>query len=90
MGLKRCAVRDIDGRGKHILNVLDDAGIFENTHRPAGCNLDHDIDIAIWPVIAACARAEQSGACNASRLKSGFVLLKRGDDVLSVHGNTIA
>jgi AbrB family looped-hinge helix DNA binding protein len=90
VGLKRRAIRDIDGRGEHILYVLDDAGIFENTHGPARCNLDHDVDIAIGPVVAACARAEQSGMCNAPRLKSGFVLLKRGDDVLSVHGNNIA
>ena len=90
MGLKRRAIRNIDGSGKHILYVLDDAGIFENTHGPAGRKLDHDIDIAIWPVAPRAREAEQRGMCNAQRFKSGFVLLERGDDVLSVHGNTIA
>ena len=57
---------------------------------PSGRDLDHDIDIAIWPGVAARAGAEKGGMRNALRLESGFVSLERRDDVLSVHARTLA
>lgn len=50
-----------------------------------GIDLDHDVDVAIGPVVAARHRAEQSGAAHAARPQRRFRSAQNGKSFITIH-----
>src|SRR5271170_7462262 len=73
VGFQRLAVYDIDRAVEQGRNIFLKSYVTPNSHMRLGIDLDHNIDVAVGPVVAARTRAEQSGMTDAARTQGGFV-----------------
>src|SRR3954453_1061 len=82
--LEPVAAHDIDGAIEQRGDVILERDILVDADPGGGIDFDHDIDVAVGPVIAAGTRAEQGGVADAARPQSGFVLPQPVYDFLPI------
>ena len=90
MGLQGFTVHDVDAAGEKSGNIIFQTHIGVNILHGIRFDIDHDVDIAVGPIVAARDRAEQSGVGYAARPQGGLVFPERGKDFLTVHSECIA
>jgi len=70
---QRASARDIDRPTHHFLEGLLNPAHRNDAPHPRRIDVDHDIDIAVRPIIAACDRAKQGSVNHSNGLKLGLV-----------------
>src|SRR5579862_5651801 len=85
VGFQSLAVHDINGLVEQGRNIFLKPYVTPDPDMRLGIDLNHNIDVAVRPVVAACARAEQRGMTDAPRAQSRFVFPQPGKDFLTVH-----
>lgn len=84
-GFESVTVNDIDRAVKQSGNVFFQPGIVEDGDVSHGIEFDHDVDIAVGPVVTPRARAEEGGVPDAPRPQSRLVFPQPGKNFLTVH-----
>src|SRR5271166_234425 len=79
------AVCDIDPAREQVAKILRNGDIFPQSDRRVRSDLDQNVDVAVRPIVAASARAEQRGVSDAPRAQSRLVFLQSADDRLPIH-----
>src|SRR3954468_22949103 len=82
--LEPVAVHDIDGTIEQRRDVILERDILVDADPGRGIDFDHDIDIAVGPIVAAGPRAEQGGMADAAGAQGGLVLPQPVYDFLSI------
>src|SRR4051812_46269859 len=82
--LEPLAAQDIDGTIEQRRDVILERNILVDADPGRGIDFDHDVDIAVGPVVAASLRAEQGGMADAARPQGGLVLPQPVDDFLPI------
>lgn len=67
MGLERVTIDHIDRALKQSGNVIPQSHIIENGDVSLWIDVDHDIEVAVGPVLAARDRTEDGGVTNTAR-----------------------
>src|SRR5271165_3830367 len=83
--LKPGAVDNIDRAVEQAGDVLFRSGVIEDGDVCGRIKFDHDVDVAVGPVVAARTGAEQRCVTDATRAQSRFVFPQPGKDFLTVH-----
>ena len=83
--LKPVTVDNINRAVEQTGYVIFEAGVINNSDVGRRININHDVDVAIGPVIAACTRAEQGSVIDTPRAQRRFVFPQPGKDFLTVH-----
>jgi hypothetical protein len=73
MGLESVAAYHVDGAIEQAGNIFFQTDVIEHGHARLGINLDHDIEVAVGPVLAAYDRAEHGGMTDAARPQGALV-----------------
>src|SRR5437588_11413661 len=74
MRLQSVAAYHVDGAIEQAGNIFFQTDVVEHSHARLGINLDHDIEVAIGPVLAASNRAEHGGMTDAARPQGALVV----------------
>ncbi len=80
---QRASARDIDWPTHYFLEGLLNSPHRNDAPHPRRIDIDHDIDIAVWPIIASCDGAEQGSVNHPNSLKLGLVRPDGGDGVVA-------
>src|ERR1700722_9340430 len=83
-------VGDIDPGRKQILKIVFDADILEQVDIRLGCDLDHDVDVAVRALVATRVRSEQGRMRDAALTQGALVFPQPVDDLLPVHGASLS
>ena len=79
------AVRHVNARGKHVFEVMDNAGILKQAYARIRRDFDQDVDVAVGAVVAARDRTEQRGMGDALRPQVGLALPELLYDLVAFH-----
>src|SRR6185312_707495 len=82
--LEPLAAHNIDGTIEQRRDVILERDILVDADPGGRIDFDHDVDIAVGPVVAAGTRAEQGGMADAARPQGGLVLPQPVYDVLPI------
>src|SRR3954454_3456157 len=82
--LEPLAAYDIDGTIEQRRDIILERDILIDADRGRRIDFDHDVDVAVGPVVAASTRAEQGGMADATRAQGGLVLPQPVDDFLPI------
>jgi hypothetical protein len=88
--LKPGAVDNIDRAVEQARYVLFQSGVIEDRDVCGRIKFEHDVDVAVGPVVAARTGAEQRCLTDATGAQSRFVFPQPGKDFLTVHASRIA
>src|SRR6266403_2451581 len=87
----QCVACDhIDRLAKEFGDIVLKPNIGVDVPNGLGIDIDHEIDIAVWTIVAAHPRTEQGGMGHAALTQGAFVLPKSVENLLSVHGSNLA
>lgn len=86
MGLQRIAVDHIDRPWEQGGDGVLEPGIGENIERGGRVELDHDVNIAVWPRLPPRDGAEDCGMPDPSRAQAGLVPAENGNGLVAGHG----
>src|SRR5829696_2188101 len=78
IGLERVPAHDVGGTVKEASDVFFQAGIIEDGNARVGVDLEHDVNVAVGPVVAACARAKQRRPAYSARAQIAFITAQDG------------
>src|ERR1700735_2502631 len=67
VGVESVAAYNINGAVEQPCDVILKRDIFKDANRRCRIDFDHDVDVAVRPVVAASARAEQRRVTDAAR-----------------------
>src|SRR5690349_948212 len=82
--LEPLAAHDIDGTIEQRCDVILERDILIDADPGGGIDFDHDVDVAVGPVVTAGTRAEQGGVADAARTQGSLVLPQPVDDFLPI------
>src|SRR6516162_9526537 len=85
IGLEAVAADDIDGAVEKFRDVILERNVFKDADPGSRIDLNHNIDVAVRPVVATRSRAKQGCVTDAPRAQRGLVRPQLGDDFLTVH-----
>src|SRR5882672_803194 len=80
--LKTITVHNIDRTVEQAGYVVFQPGVVENGDVRRRIKFNHDVDVAVGPVVAARTRAEQGRVTDATGAQGGLVFPKPGEDFL--------
>src|SRR5437870_3279498 len=82
--LKPFTVDNINRAVEQTGNVIFEAGVVKDSDPGCRVKFNHDVNVAVGPVIAACTRAEQGSVTDTPRAQRRFVFPQPGKDFLTV------
>src|SRR3954468_18644968 len=82
--LEPVAVHDIDGTIEQPRDVILERDILVDADPGRRIDFDHNVDVAVGPVVAAGTRAEQGGMADAARAQGGLILPQPVYDFLTI------
>ena len=83
MRFERCSVNYVDRPLEETGDILFKADVFVDRPFGPGLELDHYVEVAVWPVIATRKRPEYSGMRHAMRAQGVLVATKNSTDSMS-------
>ena len=89
MRFEAVAVDHVDRTLKQAGDILLEARVFEHGQVRRRIDLDHDVDIAVRPAVAARHRAEHGRPPHAARAEVGFGSKKGFKGFAAVHPNNV-
>ena len=89
MGLESLTVDHVDRAIEQTGDVILQPDVIEKSDVGFRIDIDHDVDIAVGPVLAACHGAEYGCMRDAARAQGAFIVAQSGDGVLGIHSKKI-
>lgn len=83
--LQELAINDIDWTGEELRDEIFKPDVRINVSHSSRRDLNHNVDIAVRPCIAARVGSKERGMCDAPSPQSGLVLAEDGDDLVASH-----
>src|SRR5260221_2275812 len=80
----------VDWAVEQSSDVVLQSGVVEHCDACRGIEFNHDVDVAVGPIVAPRTRTKQYRMTHTSRPQRRFVVPEPGKNVLSVHRFTIA
>src|SRR6266404_7095938 len=81
---------DIDWAVKQSSDVVLQSGVVEDGDASRRVKFNHDVDVAVGPIVAARTRTKQCRMTHTARTQGCFVLPQPGKNFLSIHRFPIA
>jgi hypothetical protein len=90
VGLERLAIDHIDWAIEQAGDVLRETDVIENRDVRCRVDIDHDVEVAVRPALAARHGTEDGRMRHAARTQGAFMATQCCKGVVSVHAGTIA